>query len=185
MRRSRPAERASQQGSIAARATPALALALLAGCASIGTRRDSYTCPVATTIPELQTLVRLAPGPNGATVQSAGRVNTVTTNCDPEGDSGVVSTVNIDFTGLRTTPAVGHLDLPYFVAMADANGNILGKQLYTISLAFDPNAQVTKASDSVTVHVPLKNAQLGNVYTMVVGFQLNESQLDYNRAHLQ
>ena len=67
----------------------------------------------------------------------------------------------------------------------DANGNILGKQQYTMALSFPPDAQVTKATDLVTVHIPLKNAQLGNVYTVVVGFQLTQSQLDYNRAHMQ
>ena len=51
--------------------------------------------------------------------------------------------------------------------------------------SFEANAPTTKTSDAVTVHMPLKNAQLGNVYTLVVGFQLNQSQLDYNRAHLQ
>ena len=54
-----------------------------------------------------------------------------------------------------------------------------------MTLSFSPNAQVTKALDIVTVHIPLKNAQLGNVYTLVVGFQLTQSQLDYNRAHMQ
>jgi hypothetical protein len=54
-----------------------------------------------------------------------------------------------------------------------------------MTLSFTPDAQITKASDSVTVHIPLKNAQLGNVYTIVVGFQLTQSQLDYNRAHMQ
>ena len=44
---------------------------------------------------------------------------------------------------------------------------------------------MTKATDTVTVHIPLKNPQLGNVYTLVVGFQLTKSQLDYNRAHMQ
>jgi hypothetical protein len=182
---SRPAPRASQRRSFAARSAALLALALLGGCASFGARKDSYTCPAATTIPELQTLVRIVPGPNGATVQSSGRVNTVTTSCDPEGDGGVVSYVDIAFSGLRTTPAVSRLDLPYFVATADAEGNILGKEQYSIALTFDAAAPVTKASDSVTVHIPLKNAQLGNIYTLVVGFQLNQSQLDYNRAHLQ
>ena len=109
----------------------------------------------------------------------------MTADCDREGDSGVVSKVTIEFAGLRTTPAVNQVSLPYFVALADATGNILGKQQYTMTLSFSPNAQVTKALDIVTVHIPLKNAQLGNVYTLVVGFQLTQSQLDYNRAHMQ
>lgn len=179
------AKRASWRSSFAAWSLAIVATAAIAGCSSFGTRGDTYTCPAAITVPDLQTLVTVVPGANGATVQSSGRINTVTADCAREGDSGIVSTLTIEFAGLRTTPAVGRLNLPYFVAMADSTGNILGKQQFTISLTFDPNEPVVKASDSVTVHMPLKNPQLGNVYTLVVGFQLNQSQLDYNRAHLQ
>jgi hypothetical protein len=162
-----------------------LAPLALAACSNFAGRGNSYTCPATMTVPELQSLVTVVPGPNGATVQSAGRVNQVTTDCDRDGDTGVVSKVTIEFAGLRTTPAINQITLPYFVALADATGNILGKQQYTETLGFAPDAQVTKALDNVTVHIPLKNAQLGNVYTLVVGFQLTQGQLDYNRAHLQ
>lgn len=179
------ARRASQRRNAALRGLALAALAVLAGCADFGGRKGSYTCPATSTVPDLQTLVTITPGPNGATVQSAGRVNSVTINCDREGENGVVAYLTIEFTGLRTTPAVNNVGLPYFVAMADANGNILGKQQFIVGLSFEANAPTTKTSDAVTVHMPLKNAQLGNVYTLVVGFQLNQSQLDYNRAHLQ
>ncbi|HEY1503753.1 MAG TPA: hypothetical protein VGF92_05600 [Stellaceae bacterium] len=157
----------------------------LAACSNFGGRGNSYTCPATTTVPELQTAVQLVPGPNGAAIQSSGRINTVTAECDRDKDNGVLSKVTVDFTGLRTTPAINQVALPYFVALADATGNILGKQQYTMTLSFPPDAQVTKANDAVTVHIPLKNAQLGNVYTVVVGFQLTQSQLDYNRSHMQ
>jgi hypothetical protein len=162
-----------------------LAPLALAGCSNFAGRANTYTCPASMTVPELQTLVTVVPGPNGAAIQSSGRINQVTTECDREGDTGVASKVTIEFAGLRTTPAINQISLPYFVALADATGNILGKQQYTETLGFAPDAQVTKALDNVTVHIPLKNAQLGNVYTLVVGFQLTQSQLDYNRAHLQ
>jgi hypothetical protein len=179
------AKRPSWRRSVAAWSIAAPALAGLAACSTFGTRQGTYTCPATTVVPELQSLVTIVPGANGATIQSSGRVNTLTATCDRDGDTGVVSNLTIDFAGLRTTPAVAQLALPYFVAVADATGNILGKQQYTMILGFDPNAPVTKATDSVTVHLPLKNAQLGNIYTLVVGFQLTQSQLDYNRAHLQ
>lgn len=179
------ATRASWRSDIALRGLALAALAALAGCSNFGGRANSYTCPATTTVPDLQTLVTVVPGPNGATIQSSGRINTVTAECDREGDNGVVSKLTIEFTGLRTTPAVPRLDLPYFVAVADANGNILGKQQFTMTLGFDVNQPVAKGNDNITVHLPLKNAQLGNVYTLVIGFQLSPSQLDYNRAHLQ
>jgi hypothetical protein len=181
---STPAQRASQRRRFAGWSLAVLTTAL-AGCSGFGGRQNSFTCPATTTVPDLQTSVQLMPGPQGATVQSAGRINTVNATCDREGDNGVISSLAIGFTGLRTTPAIDKVALPYFVAMADANGNVLGKQQFTVALSFPPDAQVTKATDSVTVHMPLKNAQLGNVYTLVIGFQLDQGQLDYNRAHMQ
>jgi hypothetical protein len=162
-----------------------LALAALAACSSFGGRGNTYTCPATTTVPDLQTLVQVVPGPNGAAIQSSGRINSVSAECDRDGDTGVQSKLTIEFTGLRTTPAINQVGLPYFVVLADTTGNILGKQQYTMVISFPPDAQVAKANDIVTVHIPLKNAQLANVYTVVVGFQLTSSQLDYNRAHMQ
>jgi hypothetical protein len=180
---STPEKRPSQRRFAAC--TLALALLCLAACSNFGGQQNTYTCPNAMTVPELQTLVQVVPGPNGAAIQSSGRINKVTATCEREGDTGVVSSLAIEFAGLRTTPAVTRIDLPYFVALADATGNIEGKQQFTMPLSFPSNAQVTKAVDNITVHVPLKNAQLGNVHTIVVGFQLTQSQLDYNRAHLE
>lgn len=160
------------------------ALLALGGCSSFG-KADTFTCPTITTVPDLQSLVTVVPGPNGAAIQSSGRINSVAVNCSREGDTGVVASVTIEFAALRTTPAVGSLALPYFVALADSTGSILGKQQFTMTIKFDPNAPVAKAQDAVTVHLPLKNAQLANIYTLVAGFQLNQAQLDYNRAHLQ
>jgi hypothetical protein len=186
MRGTTPAQCASRRARFAGWSLALLATLALAACSNFGNRANTYTCPAATTVPDLQTLVSVVPGPNGAAIQSSGRVNQVTVACDREGDNGVVATVTVEFAGLRTTPAVVQIPLPYFVALADSTGNILGKQQYTMQLGFgSEGAQVTKGLDVVTVHIPLKNAQLGNVYTLVVGFQLTQSQLDYNRAHLQ
>jgi hypothetical protein len=185
MRGSTPAQRALRRARFVGWSLAILTTLALAGCSNFGGRGNSYTCPATTTVPQLQTLVQVVPGPNGATIQSSGRINTVTAECDRDGDAGVLSKLTVEFAGLRTTPAINQIPLPYFVALADATGNILGKQQYTMTLSFTPDAQITKASDSVTVHIPLKNAQLGNVYTIVVGFQLTQSQLDYNRAHMQ
>ncbi len=157
----------------------------LAGCSNFGGRGNSYTCPATTTVPQLQTLVQVVPGPNGATIQSLGRVNTVTAECDRDGDAGVLSKLTVEFAGLRTTPAINQIALPYFVALADATGNILGKQQYTMRNELHAGRADHEGERLVTVHIPLKNAQLGNVYTIVVGFQLTQSQLDYNRAHMQ
>ena len=117
-------------------------------------------------------------------IQTAGRIASVSSSCKDE-EGGVVTDLAIDFTALRTGPGVKHIDLPYFVAIADATGNILGKQIFAIGLDFPGETATMKTTEKVTTHLPLKNPQLGDVYTIIVGFQLTRSEIDFNRAHQQ
>jgi len=156
----------------------------LAGCKGFGPPSSAYTCPAAATIPDLQTIARLAPNGGPDTIQSAGRIASVTSSCEDE-DSGIATKLSIDFSALRTGPGVKRVELPYFVAIADSTGNILGKQLFAIAVNFPGQAATVKTTEKVTAHLPLKNPQLGNVYTIIVGFQLTRNEIDFNRAHLQ
>ncbi len=158
----------------------------LAGCSGDGgTYKTGYTCPAATTVPELQTLARLAP--NATTdrdIQSAGRIASVASSCDKE-DAGVATHLSIEFAALRTAPSIQHLDLPYFVAIADSTGNILGKQQFSLGVDFPSNVPTVRTTEKITAHLPLRDPQLGDVYTIIVGFQLTKNELDFNRTHQQ
>lgn len=158
----------------------------LAACSGGGgTYKTGYTCPAATTVPELQTLAHLAPNATSdQNIQSAGRISSVVSSCDKE-DAGVATHLSIEFAALRTAPSIQHVDLPYFVAIADSTGNILGKQQFTIGVDFPAGAPTARATDKITAHLPLHDAQLGDVYTVIVGFQLTKNELDFNRAHQQ
>jgi len=162
----------------------ALAALGLVGCSDFGPKSTRYTCPQATTVPDLQTIARVAPSGKDEDVQTAGRIASVSSSCKDE-EGGVVTDLAIDFTALRTGPGVKHIDLPYFVAIADATGNILGKQIFAIGLDFPGETATMKTTEKVTTHLPLKNPQLGDVYTIIVGFQLTRSEIDFNRAHQQ
>jgi hypothetical protein len=156
----------------------------LAGCSNFGANQGTFTCPSATTVPDLQTIARLAPGGTDEDVQTAGRIASVSSTCGKD-DAGVATYLTIEFSALRTGPNIKHIDLPYFVAIADSTGNILGKQQFNFGLDFPANAPTMRSTETVTAHLPLKNPQLGNVYTVIVGFQLDKNQVDFNRAHLQ
>jgi len=70
MRGSTPAQRASRRARFAGWSWAILTLVALAGCSNFGGRGNTYTCPATTTVPDLQTLVQVVPGANGATIQS-------------------------------------------------------------------------------------------------------------------
>src|SRR5579863_719073 len=153
----------------------------VAGCSDFGPKSTAYSCPQAATVPDLQTIARVAPGGAADDVQTAGRIASVTSSCKEE-DAGIVANLSIDFTALRTGPRVKHIDLPYFVAVADATGNILGKQVFAIGLDFPGESATMKTTEKVTTHLPLKNPQLGDIYTILVGFQLTRNEIEFNRA---
>jgi hypothetical protein len=179
-------EEAMKQVGEAVRVAGIVALAVLglAGCSGFAEDRSSFTCPAATTVPDLQTIARLVPGGKDEDVQTAGRIASVNSSCNKE-TAGVATFLSIDFAALRAGPGIKHIDLPYFVAIADSTGNILGKQEFTLGLDFPGEAATMRSTEKVTAHLPLKNPQLGNVYTIVVGFQLTRNEVDFNRAHLQ
>ncbi len=163
----------------------AVAVALgLAGCSTFSADRNNFTCPAATTVPDLATIAHLAPNGGDGAVQSAGRIASVLSTCDKE-DAGIATFLSIEMAALRTGPAIKHVDLPYFVAIADNSGNILGKEQFIAGLDFPGEAATIRSTEKVTAHLPLKNPQLGNVYTVIVGFQLTKNELDFNRAHQQ
>jgi len=163
----------------------AAAVALgIAACSDFAGRQNTYTCPAATTVPDLQTIARLGTSGQDDDIRTAGRIASVNSTCDRE-DAGIETFLSIDFAALRTGPTIKHVDLPYFVAIADSTGNILGKQQFTLGIDFPGEAATVRTTEKVTAHLPLKNPQLGNVYTVIVGFQLSRNEIDFNRAHQQ
>ncbi len=162
----------------------ALSVAALAGCGDFGGGASTYTCLSAITSPDLQTRAVIAPGNDPNDVISAGQITAVASTCSRE-TGGVKAAVEISITAMRTNSAVTQSTMPYFVAFADNDGNVLGKQEFSVTVPFPPNEISARTTEKITAHLPLKNLQLGNIYTIVVGFQLNQSELNFNRAHLK
>lgn len=171
---------------VAARAVglAVLSVSALAACSDFGGKGNTYTCPTAITSPDLQTIANIAPGNDPTNVLSAGQITRVSSTCGRE-TAGIEAKVEINFNAMRTNTAVTQITLPYFVAFADNDGNVLGKREFNIAVKFPPNEVSAPALEKITAHLPLKNQQLGNIYTIVVGFQLTQAELSFNRAHLK
>jgi len=159
----------------------ALVACSLAACTS---DQSTFTCPSASTVPDLRTIARVNPGGKDDDIQTAGRIAAVNSSCDKEA-KGIATSLSIEFAALRSGPGIRHVEFPYFVAIADSTGNILGKQEFTLGVDFPGEAATMRTTEKVTAHLPLKNPQLGNIYTVLVGFQLSRNEVDFNRAHRQ
>ncbi len=70
----------------------------------------------------------------------------------------------------------------YFVTLSDANHEPITKNVFDLAANFPGNVtRMTLTDDSVQLKVPIGAGQSGRSFTVLVGFQLTEDQLQYNR----
>jgi len=94
----------------------------------------------------------------------------------------------LDFSG--TLGPVGVKDLngqanytyPYFLSVVTPDGQIMSKDVFALSMVYE-NGQITyHRQDTLRQVIPLMAGQEANKFQIMVGFQLSESELAYNRA---
>ena len=73
-------------------------------------------------------------------------------------------------------------DFEYFVAVADAQRNILAKEVFQVRFQFPPNQQRVGTVDEIEPRIPLKSRDQGVDYQIIVGFQLTPEEIDWNRS---
>jgi hypothetical protein len=81
-------------------------------------------------------------------------------------------------------PATGdrNVAIPYFVAVTDAEDRILDKAVYTVAASFPANrSRVRMTGEEVALTLPITAERPPASYTVVVGFQLTETELALNR----
>jgi hypothetical protein len=81
-------------------------------------------------------------------------------------------------------PASGErsITIPYFVAVTDAQNRILDKAVYTVAASFPANrSRVRMTGEEVALTLPVEAERPPASYTVVVGFQLTETELAINR----
>lgn len=165
-------------------AIPGVLMLALAGCGSTDSV-GKLVCPTPLIAPDLDVLAQLRPGGSGPDdVRMGVKVMSVNTSCSTE-KVGLSARTRIGFLAARTDPAVKQGDFAYFVAIADAQHNILNKKEYKVSVEFSPRQNQIQISDEVTVGLPLHDLSNGGKYAIVVGLQLTPEQLEFNRKQQQ
>jgi hypothetical protein len=76
------------------------------------------------------------------------------------------------------TRSAAHI-YPFFVAVIAPNGDILAKEIFTAPLTFSGNQG--SYFESLRQIIPVYNPEQGPRYKVLVGFQLTQEQLAYNR----
>lgn len=107
-------------------------------------------------------------------------------DCDTPDDNSQVATVVVVEVTARRGPAVSQNDpveiaLPIFVAKTDQSGDIRDKAVYKTLLKFAEGQPRALTQETFDVTFTLGPGETPADLGVLVGFQLNKEQLDYNR----
>jgi hypothetical protein len=97
-------------------------------------------------------------------------------------DEGV--TVNLTltlFSELGPAARSREAEFQYFVAILDPQQTVLEKEVFATTFTFPEGRNVVAVPEDVIPRIPLDRLATGPAYNVVLGFQLSEEQLDYNR----
>jgi hypothetical protein len=143
-----------------------------------------FPCPQVGVPRDASTLTRFRPGPGRdlTDVIFDARVQDVKIACEYTSKGASIDLAVV--LGADRGPAdQEHIaTIPYFIAVTDAQKNVLAKQVFTKTLTFPPNTSRVADADQTEELIPLPVGKSAERYGIVVGVQLTPEELDYNRT---
>lgn len=73
---------------------------------------------------------------------------------------------------------------PYFVAVLAPNGQILAKEVFAASMTYEEGAGMHNYVEELRQIIPTRSRYEGSKFKVLIGFQLSDEQLDFNRQAL-
>lgn len=70
---------------------------------------------------------------------------------------------------------------PYFVAITNNQGSIVGKEVFALTLNYSGNSSSENRTEQVRQTIPLRDKDYHN-YKIMIGFQIGDQELAYNRS---
>ncbi len=163
-----------------------LALAL-AGC---GSTPEPAECPPVSVLSEAASLTRFAPGPGRdlVDVDFRAELTDLRSGCiyakEGGGASKLVVAVGPAIAATRGPANEDRkADFQYFVSVVAADADILNKQLFPVSVTFPGNStrvDIVQDDPPVSIDLPIPTEGEG-YYEILLGLQLSEDELQYNR----
>src|SRR5689334_4615710 len=150
---------------------PLLLTATLVPLASCN--RTPPACPRASIISDGASVTRFREGTGRdlTDVVVKGEIVDVAVDCDYD-RRGVDVALQVAIAATRgPADRTRTAEFDYFVAVADAERNILAKEIFHVSFRFPPNQQRAGTVDEIEPRIPLKSRDQGVEYQIIVGFQ--------------
>jgi hypothetical protein len=159
-----------------------LGAGVLSSCSMFNTAKQ-YPCPAVGMPRDTATLTRFREGPGRDltdVVFDAG-IADVQMACTYT-SSGVDIQLAVILAADRGPANTGRTaTIPYYIAIVDPQRNILAKQVFTTTLAFQPNANRATVRDETEETIPLPKGKSAERYGIAIGMQLTPDEVEYNR----
>ena len=178
MRHSTPSRHCRTPARCAAPLLLGLALSL-AGCSAM-TDGTLSTCPQVVILGGAEHLTRFQGEGRGVVdVAAEADVTGLTYTCKYNNERAVTE-IDIEFTVTRgITSGIAELEVPFFVAVADAAGNVIIKHTFDRRVTFgDRAAGIARERIEETIYLPegIRPSQ----FEILVGFQVTAEELEFN-----
>ena len=82
-------------------------------------------------------------------------------------------------------PSKSSYAYPFFVAITSPGGKILAKEVFSASMIYAQGEDYKSYKETLRQIIPLNDTKQGKKYKVLVGFQLSQEQLNYNRQILE
>jgi len=113
-------------------------------------------------------------------------IENYTSNCEFEKPNVVVD-ITLDFKGnvgkkgrLKKTDKP-NFAYPYFIAVTDNHGEIVSKDIFAITMSYKSKENNKNHIEKIRQTIPLEKKYLAQNYKIIIGFQLSDEELNYNR----
>jgi len=155
---------------------------VLSGCSWIVGKPGKVVCPASFIAPDTDKLAVFKPG--GSTmsdVRYGVQISYLQSKCT-RADKGIHVNTQVSFRLVSNDKSLRADAFEYFVSIVDGYQNILIKKTYSVPFEFDARVHTLNKQDLVYSNLPLLDAGTANNYAIVVGLQLTEAQLQFNRS---
>ncbi len=153
--------------------------------------KNYQKCPPAFVVEELSIIKQFALNDTRNSQLQSGAIAEVSSNQCTYDNKSVTIDTEIDFTAtLGPKGRLMNIDnpiytYPFFVAITGRSGKILTKQLFSASINFNNGSDNGTYKETLRQIIPIDNPDKASQYAVMVGFQLTDEQLDYNRTYLR
>jgi hypothetical protein len=165
------------------RVLPGLGLLALGACGSTEPTQLPPPCPATLLLEGAErTTAYLAGGEGRASeIRYLAVLRDLTSACRyySGGDgAGVDVDLNFNLIAERGPALAGNEELTYFIATMGPDGRILAKEILRGDLAFADGEDRVGWSEAVTLRLPSVTPDAGEGYTLYLGFQLDDAELE-------